>query len=136
MVTTISTKFHLNFSNPNNKPKTNTKPKLRVFNMVYNVNEINLNETLESPMSPAEASEQGKMEDTNTESGILMELTKCLKDDLLFNDIPMDGGEEEFGDETVMVGLVEGLLVGTTSTSGLNFGLQYKSAVERTNKQN
>lgn len=101
--------------------------------MVYKVKEMNLNETFESPMSPAEANEHGNMERINVEGGILMELIKCLRDDLVDeNDLIVVADD----DVIVMVGFVAGLLVVISSTSGLNFGLQYKTAVESKNKQN
>ena len=61
MTKTILTKRQLNFSSLKRSPNMRTNINDEVFNIVYKLKEMNLKETLERPMSPADANEHGKI---------------------------------------------------------------------------
>lgn len=61
MTNTIATSRQLNFSSLNKSPNNNTNVRDDVFNIVYKLSEMNLNETFESPISPLDANEQGNI---------------------------------------------------------------------------
>lgn len=59
MITTITTRRQLNFSNLKSKPKSNTNTSDEVFTIVYRLRLTYWNDTLERPISPAEARPHG-----------------------------------------------------------------------------